>query len=329
MKKSIINKLFIKLSKIVGYEIIDQNNFKSPTLNKELNQELSTINQKSIVLPLGEVKISRKVKSILVLFRTNSNVGIWDQNKKRLFEEPKIEYTLRSLKSLLKSIIFCKKKYPSIKIQLTIVDDDTNKENLNKLKNLTKNKDFEINIINLNHEKYKKIIKNQNSYETFSNLASLLCCYETAKKNGEDLVFFVEDDYLHFEPMLEEMIASYERISSQTNKDIFMCPSDYPYLYMNNQKTNVLIGNKRHWRTVEVTLCTFMTSKSFIDKYWDNFYKTCLDRHEPFEKYLNEIYKKELCISPMKSLSVHFTNINSSYGLSPFIDYKKLWNENE
>jgi len=194
---------------------------------------------------------------------------------------------------------------------------------------LTKNKDFEINIINLNHEKYKKIIKNQNSYETFSNLASLLCCYETAKKNGEDLVFFVEDDYLHFEPMLEEMIASYERISSQTNKDIFMCPSDYPYLYMNNQKTNVLIGNKRHWRTVEVTLCTFMTSKSFIDKYWDNFYKTCLDRHEPFEKYLNEIYKKELCISPMKSLSVHFTNINSSYGLSPFIDYKKLWNENE
>ena len=30
----------------------------------------------------------------------------------------------------------------------------------------------------------------------------------------------------------------------------------------------------------------------------------------------------------MKSLSVHFTNVNSSYGLSPFIDYKKLWDEN-
>ena len=38
-------------------------------------------------------------------------------------------------------------------------------------------------------------------------------------------------------PMLEEMVASYERISSQINKDIFMCPSDYPYLYMNNEKT--------------------------------------------------------------------------------------------
>ena len=42
-----------------------------------------------------------------------------------------------------------------------------------------------------------------------------------------------------------------------------------------------------------------------------------------------DIYNDEICISPLKSLSVHFTNINSSYGLSPFIDYKKLWEESE
>ena len=95
MIKRILNKLFIRLSKIFGYEVIDQNNFVSPTLNKELNEDLSLINQKSIVLPLGEVEITRKVKSILILFRTNSNVDVWDQNKKRLFEEDKKEYTLR------------------------------------------------------------------------------------------------------------------------------------------------------------------------------------------------------------------------------------------
>jgi hypothetical protein len=129
--------------------------------------------------------------------------------------------------------------------------------------------------------------------------------------------------------MLEEMIASYERIASQINRDIFMCPSDYPYLYMNNEKTNILIGNKRHWRTVDKTLCTFLTTKALLHKYWDNFQNTCLDRHNPFEKYLNEIYRSEICISPLKSLSLHLTNINSSYGLSPFIDYKKLWEENK
>ena len=329
MKKSIIKKLFIKISKIMGYEIIDQNNFTSPTLDKELNKDLSILNDKSIVLPLGEVKISRKVKSILVLFRTNSNIEIWDQNKKRLFELPKIEYTLRSLKSLLKSINFCKEKYSNIKIKLIIIDDNTNESNLNKIKNLISKNNLDIIFKKVDHGKYKKIIKEQKNEQTYSNLASLLSCYESAKENTDDLVFFVEDDYLHFEPMMEEMIASYERISSQTNKDIFMCPVDYPYLYMDNEKTNVLIGNKRHWRTVSETLCTFMTSKKFLEKYWDNFYKTCLDRHDPFEKYINEIYKSEICVSPLKSLSVHFTNVNSSYGLSPFIDYKKLWTENE
>ena len=328
MKKSIIKKLFIRLSKIMGYEIIDQNSFISPTLDKELNKDLSRINEKSIVLPLGEVKISRKVKSILVLFRTNSNIEIWDQNKKRLFELPKIEYTLRSLNSLLKSIIFCKKKYPDIKIKLIIVEDNTNEINLNKIKKLTNNNEVSADYVTVDHQKYRKIINEQKNEQTYSNLASLLSCYEIAKKNTDDLVFFVEDDYIHFEPMLEEMIASYERISSQIKKDIFMCPTDYPYLYMNNSKTNVLIGNKRHWRTVEETLCTFMTSKELLEKYWDNFYKTCLDRHDPFEKYINEIYKDEVCISPLKSLSVHFTNVNSSYGLSPFINYQKLWDEN-
>ena len=324
-----MKKLFIKLCKIMGYEIIDQNNFTSPTLDKELNKDLTILNDKSIVLPLGEVKISRKVKSILVLFRTNSNVEIWDQNKKRLFELPKIEYTLRSLNSLLKSINFCKEKYPDVKIKLIIIDDNTDEANLNKIKNLTNNNNFDINITKLNHDKYRKVIKEQKNEQTYSNLSSLLCCYEIAKENADDLVFFVEDDYLHFESMMEEMIASYERISSQINSEIFMCPADYPYLYMNNEKTNILIGNKRHWRTVNETLCTFMTSKIFLEKYWDNFYKTCLDRHDPFEKYINEVYKSEICISPLKSLSVHFTNVNSSYGLSPFIDYKKLWKENE
>ena len=157
----------------------------------------------------------------------------------------------------------------------------------------------------------------------------MLQSFEIGKEKGEDLIFFVEDDYLHFEPMLEEMVASYERIASQIEKDIFMCPSDYPYLYMNNEKTNILIGNKRHWRTVKETLCTFLTTKSLLNKYWDKFIKTCNDRHDPFEKYLNEIYQKEICISPLKSLSLHLTNINSSYGLSPLIDYKKLWEENE
>jgi len=322
-----MKKLFIKLAKALGYEIIDQNNFVSPTLDKELNEDLSNFNDSSIVLPLGEVKITRKIKSLLIVFRTNTSVEIWDQNKKRLFEYPKIEYATRSLNSLIKSIKFLRQKLPEINIKLIILDDHSNNENLEKIKKISK-QEKSSDIISLDHDKYKSVILKQKSPETFSNLASLLNSFELGKEIGEDLVFFVEDDYLHFETMLEEMISSYQRISSQLGRDIFMCPSDYPYLYMGNEKTNVLIGSKRHWRTIDKTLCTFLTSKTLINKYWDNLKKNCENRHDPFEKYLNEIYQKEICISPLKSLSLHLTNINSSYGLSPFIDYKELWEEN-
>ena len=321
-----MKKLFIKIARYLGYELIDQSNFSSPTLNKTLDQELSIINKKSIVLPLGEVKITRKVNSLFIVFRMNTDVEIWDQNKRRLFEKPKIEYSSRSLRSLVRSINFCKKKYPNISINTVIVDDNSKEENLGLIKNIIKDQNIEI--ISLDHQKFKTIIKEQKTSQTFANLASLLESFRVAKDRAEDLILFVEDDYLHFEEMIGEVVASYEKIASQLNKDIFMCPADYPYLYMDNDPTNILIGNKRHWRTIDKTLCTFITSKELINKYWDNFNKTCLDRHEPFEKYLNEIYKNEICISPIKSLSVHLTNVNSSYGLSPFIDYKKLWDEN-
>ncbi len=294
---------------------------------KELNEELSVLNEKSIVLPLGEVKITKKVKSILIILRMNTDIQIWDQNRKRLFEYPKIEYTKRSLNSLIKSITFLKNRHPNINVKTIIIDDNSSIGNLNIIKKLIDGNNMEI--INLDILKYQNIISKQKSKETFANLASLLQSFEIGKNAGKDLIYFIEDDYLHFETMLEEMVSSYERIASQINKDIFMCPSDYPYLYMDNTKTNILIGNKRHWRTIDKTLCTFLTTKNLLDRYWDNFYKNCLERHDPFEKYLNEIYSKEICISPLKSLSLHLTNINSSYGLSPFIDYKKLWEENK
>ena len=321
-----MKKIFIKLARLLGYEIIDQNNFVSPSLEKELNDQLSVINRKSIILPLGNVKITKKVKSLLIVLRMNTVVEIWDQKKKRLFEQPKIEYSIRSINSLIKAITVCRNKYPVIKIKTIIVDDQSKKDDLDKIRKLIQDQNIEI--IPLDHEKYKSIIKKQEKTETFSNLASLLQSFEIGKNQSDDLIFFIEDDYIHSETMLDEMISSYERIATQVKKDIIMCPADYPYLYMNDEKTNILIGSNRHWRTINKTLCTFMLSKNLLNKYWENFYKTCLDRHDPFEKYINEIYEKEICISPIKSLSLHLTNVNSSYGLSPFIDFKKLWDQN-
>ena len=50
---------------------------------------------------------------------------------------------------------------------------------------------------------------------------------------------------------------------------------------------------------------------------------------DPAEKPLHEIYEKEDCFSPIPSLALHCTNINSIYGLSPNIDWKRIWEENK
>ena len=328
MIKYILKKLFIKICRLLDFEIIDQNQFTSPTLNNSLNENLSKINKKSIVLPLGEVKIKRKINSLNIIFRSNTKVNIWDQNKIRIFDEPRSEYTLRSLNSLLNSIQKAKSQLPNINLNLTIVDDNSDKTTIEKMNLLLNKKEFTSSIINLNQNEFNSTTINKNNPETFANLTSLLKCFLIAKEEAKDLIFFVEDDYLHKLNMIEEMLMTYERFASQLNREIVLCPSDYPYLYTTDRKTNVLIGSHRHWQLIDKTLCTFLTSKIILNQYWDNFINTCKKRNDPFEKYLNKIYENEYCFSPITSLSVHCTNINSSYGIAPYINIKKLWDQN-
>ena len=74
---------------------------------------------------------------------------------------------------------------------------------------------------------------------------------------------------------------------------------------------------------------SFLISKKLIRKHLKKFVSACEKEHYPFEKPFHQIYKKELCISPIPALAVHCTNVNSIFGLSPFIDYKKLWEKNK
>ena len=49
---------------------------------------------------------------------------------------------------------------------------------------------------------------------------------------------------------------------------------------------------------------------------------------DPWEKPLHDIYNSNPCLSPVPSLAVHCANINSVFGVSPFIDLKRLWGKN-
>ena len=333
-KPNFLKRLFVKLCRIIGYEIIDQSNLYLPTLNKQANESLSSLGEKNISIPLGETKITRIVKSLDIIIKTCTSINLVTQNKNRIFEKDKSEYTFRAINSIINSLKFSEKNLQKVKIKIYIIDHNSKKEDLAKIQNKLKTTNIEFDILNLDLEKFNKIKtlnKNNPAIEKNmkSTMASIQASFDLAKRKSSDLVYFVEDDYIHKKECIFEMISAYEKISSEQNKELFICPADYPYLYKKLDNSQILIGNKYHWRTVNESLLTFLTSKSLIEKYWNDLMLMSENEHVPFETPLHGIYEKEICISPIPSLAMHCTNINSVFGLSPNIDWVKLWDENE
>jgi hypothetical protein len=333
-KSNFLKKIFIKICRIFDFEIIDQGNLHLPVMNKNGAQNLSKTGIQSLILPMGRLKITRPVKSLDIILRTCASVNMLTQSKKRIFKSLKDEYSLRTLKSIINSINNNKIIFKNINLKLTIIDHNSKKKIIKKFEKLLKKQFFKSEIKSLDINYYKQKIKRINQQgkkvtdNQISNMSNINQSLHLAK-NCDDLVYFVEDDYIHKVDAIEEMIFTYERISSQIGKELILCPADYPYLYTKLQNSRILLGNKYHWRSIDESLCTFLTSKRLVKKHFKKFVSACEKEHYPFEKPFHDIYKKELCISPMPALAVHYTNINSIYGLSPLINYKKLWEKNK
>tara|TARA_B100000287_G_C20609634_1_gene771511 strand:- start:137 stop:1168 length:1032 start_codon:yes stop_codon:yes gene_type:complete len=333
-KKSWLKKIFIKICRLLDYEIIDQSSFHLPVTDQYIDEDLSKIGKKSITLPMGKVEITRPVKSLTIILRTCSSVNMLTQSKKRLFEKEKSEYTLRSLNSIIKSINYAKELFNTINLELIVVDHNSEKKIIDKIKSILSNQFFKSNFISLNIDDFIKDIKTINAKKEqvipnqISNMSNIHQSLLLAKKS-EDLVYFVEDDYIHSVQALKEMILTYEKLSSMLKTELILCPADYPYLYNEIDNTKIFLGDKSHWRSVKETLCTFLMSKKMVMKYWEELTSMCKFEHYPFEKPLHNIYEKEYCLSPIPSLAIHFTNINSIFGLSPNVDWKKTWEDSE
>ena len=334
-KKNPLTKFFIKICRIFGFEIIDQSNFSIPTSKKTINQSISIPGKRSVTLPLGKVEITRPVKSLDIILRTCMSVNMLTQSKKRMFEKNKEEYTKRTLVSIAKSVNHAKNIFKNTKFKIYVIDHNSTKNQIDSMRDILKKSNISFEILKLELDKFSNQIKkiNEENKEVTSNQKSNMSNIHQSlflsKKNSEDLTYFVEDDYIHEKISLSEILYTYEKIASLTEQELIICPTDYPYLYTQSENTKIFLGENRHWRQIDQTLCTFLTSKKIVEKYWNELTSMCKIEHYPFEKPLHNIYKKELCVSPIPSLAVHFTNINSIYGLSPNVDWKRLWEENE
>jgi hypothetical protein len=252
-----------------------------------------------------------------------------DQNKRRIFDEEKNEYTFRTLRSLIKSINKASLEFKDIKFDLVVTDTNSPKEDIDKIQEILNKSNVENEFKSIDLENFKDKITPGYSKAKFSNMANFYSSLIIAKKENSDIIYFVEDDYLHSEGTITEMIFAYEKFRTIFSKDLVLLPSDYPYLYTKDEASKIYLGEKYHWRLVSESLVTFMTSKKVIEENYNSLEKMGIEWVDPWEKPLHDIYNSNPCLSPIPSLAVHCANINSVFGVSPFIDLKKLWEKNK
>ena len=245
----------IKICRLLGYELVDQSTLEFPVSNFKSSTQISVPGKKSISLGIGETNITRKVKGLDIIFKTCTNVQLVTQSKKRIFEKEKSEYTFRTASSLYKSIKNLKKNFPEIFINITIIDVDSSKADRQKI--ISCFGEFESNLIIVDRERLRfkpKTINRNNEIveENMSNtMASIYQSFIEAK-NCKDLIYFVEDDYIHNIDALSEMVFPENFLLY--SKGAFILSTDYPYLYKKLETPNILIGENYHWRSVK-NLC--------------------------------------------------------------------------
>ena len=307
-KKNKIKRLILKVLNVYAIDKFTFNFINPKIDNNSSNYDI--LNYKSFNLSSGFVNLDRKIKSLDIMFRYSPSNSLWQStdrwkriipniNKKNL-----IKVCLKSLKSSI--LKFLEKNNRAI--NLNLISDGSNEDFDSKIKNLLNSEKFKISFFK------SKISGNRGSY--------LECC-DLAEKS-EDLVFFVEDDYLFELECINEIIFSFSKISSILKYDIFMCPSDYPFYYDSNYKTSLIIGKNYRWRNVGETLLTFLFSRKLFNNFRNEIRQVGEQENSPFERPLHEIFKKNNCYAPVNSLSYHLSR--SIPAVSE--NWLKLWENN-
>lgn len=153
-----------------------------------------------------------------------------------------------------------------------------------------------------------------------SDKASFFFTWHYAKKlelQENDLVYFLENDYLHVDNWYDKVIDIYNTfdvpgyVSLYDHRDKYMLP-----MY-DDLVSQIYVTKSSHWRTVPSTCGSFIVSKSILNLDYDvhtSFYSD----HDKFV-YLGNT-RNRIVITPMPGLSTHCDDLY----MSPLIDWNNV-----
>jgi len=254
-----------------------------------------------------------------IILRTCSNSKLENnlktQNYKRICGDSREEMIFNCLISLIQSINNC-----NFDIHFTILDDNSSKSFITKVKILLEKCNKPSEIISLKDKGF-----NNSAYEQF--LLASKC---------EDLVYTVEDDYIHEINAINYLLGSFFHLEDRLKQGIALFPFDCPFRYETNseQSTILLHDGIRYWRHVSHTTNTIFSKSSFFKdnfKIFENLAKNYPQVNE--DHTINTLYKKLFdtdnnkinLFSPIPSIAYHLSYANPVEIKTDHLSWRDLW----
>jgi glycosyltransferase involved in cell wall biosynthesis len=266
----------------------------------------------------SEYKQEKESCSLDIILRTCDVANVHSDWRVRYHEIEKSHLVVGCLNSLAKSI----DSVSNVNISLTVLDDHSSEETLIKIENILK-KLNNTRLIRLDDKGY-----NNSAYQQW-----LMC-----RDSAADLVYSVEDDYLHCPTAIQEMVDSFYLFCDRLKRnDVVLYPFDEPSEYNPPSRTDFIVhGSARHWRTGIFTTNVMMTRPQLFRDNWELFKTLALKyngdylnpRTEHYEES-NTIWKiwqnnQAIRFNPIPSLALH---MQFEQQKDPFIDWQTWWKE--
>jgi glycosyltransferase involved in cell wall biosynthesis len=257
-----------------------------------------------------------------IILRTHDRGNVHKDWRERFFKGSKSDLILGCLQSLINSC----KQVKGHEIKIKVLDDNSTSETVRAINNKLYDSGIPYSFVGLVGKGY-----NYSAHQQF-----LEC-----RDSKADIVYSVEDDYLHHPNAIREMLDSYILFKSKLpEKEILMYPYDTPEEYNPPNRMDIIVhGSARHWRTGVYTTNVMMTSPQLFKDHWERFETLATKYNGNYLEPRTEHYDEGNTIWPIWSngingLATRFNPIPSlalhmqfNEQIDPFIDWEDWWSK--
>jgi glycosyltransferase involved in cell wall biosynthesis len=246
--------------------------------------------------------------------QTHSDISVHGAD--RYVGAPKSEVMLRCTQSLVTST-----NQADDDIILRVFDDHSPSDTMTTLRRILGTCKHPVEFVALENRGYN---------------ASCLASFSKARDDGRELIYLVEDDYLHAPSAIREMLEAHvvfkERLGGG---EVALHPYDDPKNYwspiFSREDCRVVYGTKRHWRTNTHTTNTCWLEIETLRRNWWLFEQLARysstpygQEHHIFEaSTINKIWREQVALfTPIPSLALHLQHEEHK---DPYLNWTQWW----